>query len=305
MRRIERVLVTGATGMLGQNLIRNYLSSGIPVEAVVNPESKRTDTLPDHPLLKVTPCALSMLGTLSGEADAVFHFAWDGTYGDARTDEARQMKNVGYTEHAVRMAKRFGARVFIGAGSQAEYGSTDGVLREDTPLNPDTAYGRAKNAARTAGERIANASGIDFIWTRLLSVYGPYDQPYTLIMSAARAFLSGESIDFTPGEQIWDYLYAEDAAEAFKTLAERGRSGRTYVLSGGEEKRLKDYILELRDAIDPDIRVRFGARPYNAHQVMHLAGDVSALFADTGYRPSTGFPEGIRKTIDFIRRENA
>ena len=70
------------------------------------------------------------------QADAFFHLAWAHTIGAGRNDMPAQIENIRYTIDAVRTAAAMGCRVFVGTGSQAEYGRVDGVLRADTPTNP-------------------------------------------------------------------------------------------------------------------------------------------------------------------------
>ena len=67
--------------------------------------------------------------------------------------------------------------------------------------------------------------------------------------------------------------------------------------------RSKDYIETLRDAIDPALPLGLGEVPYGPLQVMHLQADTSALQEDTGWRPATPFEEGIRETIEWVRKE--
>lgn len=81
------------------------------------------------------------------QADAFFHLAWAHTIGAGRNDMPAQIENIRYTIDAVRTAAAMGCRVFVGTGSQAEYGRVDGVLRADTPTNPENGYGMAKLCA--------------------------------------------------------------------------------------------------------------------------------------------------------------
>ena len=145
--------------------------------------------------------------------------------------------------------------------------------------------------------------GVAHIWTRILSVYGPHDGPATMISGTIRKLLHGEKPALTAGIQQWDYLYAADAAAAFYALAVSGQDGRVYPLGSGTARPLKDYIEALRDAIDPALPLGLGEVPYGPLQVMHLQADTSALQEDTGWRPATPFEEGIRETIEWVRKE--
>ena len=305
-RKIHSAIVTGATGMLGATLVRTLLREGIRVFAVIRPNSKKRVNLPENEAgLTVIERDVSDLETLSlpEKIDAFFHFAWEGTYGDARNDALLQDRNVSNTLSAVRLAKALGASVFVGAGSQAEYGRTEDVLKPETPCHPENEYGRAKWRAGIKGRELAESLGIDFIWTRIVSVYGPFDNDFTLISSAIRSLLSAGRFAATKGEQIWSYLYSEDAAEWFYRLSKSGKNGEVYVLSGKESRTLRSYLTDLARAVGPEAEIAFGEIPYRPGQVMKLTADVQKTVQDTKYAPKTAFSAGIAKTIVWIKEQ--
>ena len=86
---MERVIITGATGMIGAALTRVCVESGVRVVAVVRPNSARLDCLPISPLVEIVECALAELAQLpkrmEGKADAFFHLGWGHT-GPAKFD---------------------------------------------------------------------------------------------------------------------------------------------------------------------------------------------------------------------------
>lgn len=304
---MNAAVITGATGGVGVNLTLELCRQGVRVYAVCRKGSARLHRVPVHPLVKIVECDLDALHTLPetlGQVGGAFyHFAWDGTYGGARNDEDMQQRNVAYTLAAVRAAAQMGCTAFIGAGSQAEYGHVDGVLRPDTPCHPDTAYGRSKLSARRESRALCGTLGLRHCWCRILSMYGPFDGAHTMVMQAIETMLHGETFLCSPGEQVWDYLYAGDAARAFRLVGERGRDGAAYCFGSGKTRLLREYITAIRDAIDPSLPIGFGARPYYPNQAMHLEADISTLTADTGFVPEVGFAAGIRNTIDWVRAE--
>ena len=77
------------------------------------------------------------------------------------------------------------------------------------------------------------------IWTRILSIYGPYDGENTMVMSTIYKLLNSEKPSCTKGEQMWDFLYSKDAALAMRLLGEKGTDGRTYCIGSGKSKTVK------------------------------------------------------------------
>lgn len=307
-RNIQTAVVTGPTGAIGIALCEKLLRENVTVYAVCRPGSSRIKDLPKAAALHVVECDAKEFATLPQKmegvsVDAFFHFAWAHTIGQGRNDMPAQIENIQSTIDAVRAAKALGCQVFLGAGSQAEYGRVEGLLKSDTPAFPENGYGMAKLCAGQMSRVEAKALDIDHVWVRILSVYGPHDGPMTMISGTIRKLLAGERPALTAGIQRWDYLYAGDAADAFYLAACHGRNGAVYPLGSGQALPLKDYIIQMRDAIDPALPLGLGEVPYGPLQVMHLQADISALQADTGFAPKTPFAEGIRKTIDWVKRE--
>lgn len=304
--RIDKAVLTGAAGVLGHALIQKLLNEKVELYCICHPGSRRTQAIPDHPLLHKIDCDMSDYASLPEKigttVDAFFHFAWLGTADhNNRMNMPLQAKNIEYTLDAVQAARELGCSVFIGAGSQAEYGRVDGVIHPDTPANPIGGYGMAKLCAGQMTRVMCRSYGIRHVWPRVLSTYGVGDNPSTLVSVVVRKLLAGEKPSLTAGDQIWDYLFSDDAAEAFYDMALRGRDGAVYVLGSGRTKPLREFMEIIRDAIDPALPLGIGDIPYYPDQAMHLEADRSSLTADTGWSPRTSFEDGIRRVIAAMR----
>ncbi len=303
---MKRAIVSGATGMIGAACIESCLQAGYEVLALVRPESNKRNRLPEDGRLMIAPCRLDELDAFSNEAqrgDVFLHFAWEATARKDRADPLMQEKNIRYALDAVHLAHRLGCGKFIGAGSQAEYGPSDGWLNPDSPIHPVTAYGAAKYAAFARCKDECGRLGMEFCWARIFSVYGPYDSEDTLIGALIRTLLKRETISLTACEQQWDYLYAEDCGRALRLIAERGRDKAVYCIGSGNVRPLREYVQILRDSIDPELPLGFGRMPYAENQVMFLGADIQTLTADTGFLPRIPFETGIRRTIGSVIKE--
>ena len=303
-RQLCTAVVTGPTGAIGTALCRELANQGMFVYAVCRPGSLRADAVPKHERIQTVFCditELNRLPELIDGADCFYHFAWAHTIGPGRNDMPAQIRNIRHTIDAVHAAHALGCKVFVGAGSQAEYGRVEGVLNSQTPCNPENGYGVAKLCAGYMSRIECEKLGVEHVWARILSVYGPGDGPNTMISSVISQLLQGKKPALTAGVQQWDYLYSADAAAAFRLMGERGISGKTYVLGGGSARALKEYVVMLRDVIDPSLPLGLGEIPYGPLQVMHLEADISELQRDTGFAPTVCFETGIRETIDSIK----
>ena len=113
---------------------------------------------------------------------------------------------------------------------------------------------------------------------------------------------ANEKFMTTKGEQIWDFIYAGDAARAFRLIAEKGVHGKVYLIGSGIGKPLREYIEVIGKETNPDVPIGFGKIPYGDKQVMHLCADITELTEDTGFVPQVSFEEGIRNTVEWVRR---
>lgn len=302
MRVIKSAVVTGPTGAIGTALCDLLIKNGVRVYAVCRPESKRLCNIPRG--VKIIECDLSALSLLKDKIvspiDAFFHFGWQGTTGESRNNMLLQNDNIKFALDAAHAADRLGCKVFITSGSQAEYGKVNGTITPSTPCFPENGYGMAKLCVGQMCRVECEKLGIDFIHTRILSVYGPYDNANSMISSVTKKLLNKEKPSLTDGNQMWDYLYSEDAARALYLLSEKGINGKTYVLASGKSKKLKEYVEILRNLIDNFLPIGFGEIPND--NPLSLTADISDLVNDTGFIPKTDFRTGITKTIDYIKQ---
>ena len=122
-------------------------------------------------------------------------------------------------------------------------------------------------------------------------------------MASIKNMLNGQEMKYTKAEQIWDYLYAEDCAKVFYLIGEKGKNNSVYCIGSGVGKPLHEYIVEMKNQVNPNIELKFGEIPYSKNQVMYLVADITSLTEDTGFEPEISFEEGIKRTIKWYKGE--
>ncbi|MCM1121601.1 MAG: NAD-dependent epimerase/dehydratase family protein [Eubacterium sp.] len=314
---MKSITISGPTGAIGMALIEKCIAEKTHVLAICHRGSGRIKHIPDSPYVKVIEADLSEYKdlyrkeTITEKYEVFYHFAWSGTVGDARNDMHLQTGNIACTMDAVELAQRLGCHTFIGAGSQAEYGRKEGKLKPDTPADPENGYGMAKLCAGQMSRIVCRQKNMKHIWTRILSVYGPYDGEGSMVMSALRKMQNGEPTAFTHGEQMWDYLYSKDAAEIFYALGTQGADGAVYCVGSGQARELKSYIKDIyrvvmesrgqqvtEDDCELERRLGIGLIPYSEKQVMYLCADTTLLEQHIGRLGGTDFCQGIRSILE-------
>lgn len=294
-----RVIISGATSMIGIACIRSCIARGCEVLAIVREGTKRLTRLPESDLIKLAYADLDSLDRVEGDGrpyDVFYHFAWSHTSRAERDDPMAQEQNIRSTLQAVELAHRLGCRKFIGAGSQAEYGIVDGVISADTRPEPVIAYGMAKLSSCMLSRRLCRQYGMEHIWGRIFSVYGTNDNEGTMLNYAIDQFIRGENAKFSAGTQQWNYLYEEDAGEMFCLLGKMNVESGIYCIANTESKPLRCYIEQLRTVYGEGAVCEF-AQPDPAVKAVSLQVDMRKTVDAIGYVPRISFEKGIACVI--------
>ncbi|OAF01228.1 GDP-6-deoxy-D-lyxo-4-hexulose reductase [Bradyrhizobium centrolobii] len=294
-----RIFVTGATGFLGSYVAENLVEQGHDVAVLLRPGTKPwrlASILERLTVVESTlddPAALGA-GLRSFAPDAVVHMAWRGV-GNSDRNSKDQARNIGDTVELVDLAAGAGATIFVGAGSQAEYGPYDRAIVESDVPRPTTLYGIAKLASGLMAERRCAERRLRFAWLRIFSAYGPRDGESWLIPSLIRTLRANGRMALTACEQRWGFLHASDAAAAVSLVLASPAAQGIYNLGSPDAPPLRDTVRRLRDLIGRG-ELAFGEVPYRPDQVMVLAADVARLEA-LGWRPAVGLDQGLRETL--------
>jgi nucleoside-diphosphate-sugar epimerase len=233
--------------------------------------------------------------------DVVYHLGWFGSGPVGRDDPRQLTENVADACALVGVAADAGATTWVGLGSQAEYGPTDAVLDESTPTHPVTRYGAAKLSAGMLTRDLCAERSLRHVWLRLVTAYGPADQPFYLIPHVILSLLRGQRPALTEGHQPGDFLYVTDACAAIRAAGQTESCSGAYVLASGEHRPVREVALTLRDIIDPRLEIGLGEQVPSVPPV-GLRGDPRALKSVTGWSPAAPLEAGLVACVEWYRR---
>lgn len=300
MERMKKVIVTGATSMLGVALIEECVRNDVEVWAVVREHSKRLERLPKSALVHVVNSDLGAISDInfpSDDYDCLYHFAWAYTSKSTRNNPELQLMNIRYTLDAVRLAERSGCKKFIGAGSQAEYGMCKDIITTQMKVEPESAYGICKYAAGKLSKKLCNEYGIVCVWGRVFSLYGENDNDGTMIQYAFKQFYAGRTAYFSAGTQMWNYLYASDAGKMFYLMGKKCTENRVYNVAYHKSQMLKTYISEMKDVLGDGFC--YDLMPDDGVEKVQLNPDTTETNRELEYFPETSFEKGIKILKDI------
>lgn len=298
-----RVFMTGAGGFIGSHLARLLVREGNEVFALLRRESDPwhiRDLLPELHVVEGDLLAPA-LGWAERLADIrpeiCFHFAWYAEPGKFLTSPL----NLDYLSASLELARRLaevGCRKLVVAGSFSEYDQDLGYLSEGSALRPNTPYGAAKASLCQFLSLWAPVAGMELLWPRIFSVYGPGEHEKRFVPAVMLATLRGEATRLTPGEQMRDYLHVADVAGAVWAAAQSDLKGPVNVGSG---RPLAIGVLAERIGAmvgRPEL-IRLGDLPYRQGDPMFVCANTQLLKDSTGWMPRFDLDVGLRDTIGW------
>lgn len=305
---MKKAIVTGANGFIGSALLRILSVNHVKTYAIVRDRQSLVEQIKGLPDVHIVYCKLEQIHTLpeliqDRDIDVCIHLAWGGSFGDARANYDLQLLNIKYALDTVNAIERMNIKRFVGAGTLAEkdvlnYHPIDGVRPNKTSI-----YGIAKISAHFMTKALCASLNLEHIWCQLSNTYGVGNTTNNFVNMACNLMLSGKRAAFTAGEQTYDFMYITDTARAIFFASEKGKNNVTYYLGSGRERKLKEYICLIRDAIDPQIELYLGELPFHGKVLPQEAYQASKLAEDTGFFPLVTFEEGIKWTVEWLKME--
>ncbi len=320
-----KILVTGGAGFIGSAVVRHAVRAG---HSVVNVDALTYAAN----LANVAPVANSPLYVFEQvdirnraeldrlfaeyQPDAVMHLAAE-SHVDRSIDGPGDFieTNITGTFNMLEAARAYWVRRGKPENFRFHHISTDevygtlgetGQFTEETPYAPNSPYSASKAASDHLVRAWHETYGLPVLVTNCSNNYGPYHFPEKLIPVVILKALAGEPIPvYGKGENVRDWLYVEDHADALLTVVEKGEVGRTYNIGGENERTniaLVRTICEILDAKRPK------AAPY-AEQITFVADrpghdlryaiDPTRIREELGWRPSVTVEEGLERTVQW------
>lgn len=299
--RKRRVLITGATGFIGSNVVAAGLALGVEIHALS--AEGAIPGVKSWPVRVEDRRAVSEVVS-SIRPEAVLHLAAAGTtYGSSSITELLTV-NVAGLDSLLAAIAEVGACPVVIAGSGFEYAPQERAIAETDKIGPVTAYGVSKAAATLTAQMYAGLMPITLL--RIFSVFGVGEREPHLLPYIVGCTKQGLSADLTPGGQVRDYVYAGDVAECFwRTLASPPADGRLRVLNvgSGRTMTLREFVeLAARELSESGLTpsIAFGARPHRSDELMFYVPRVERLHDILGWLPSSNITANLGRTMDWL-----
>lgn len=276
------VLVTGATGFLGNLVIEQLLNDGI--EVVATSRSKEKAQLFQW-YSKVTYIPFDINSTTHFQGNLFHHFhsptqlihlAWEGlpNYNALSHFETNLYSSYYFLKRLIGE----GLSDLTITGTCLEYGMQEGCLSETTPTNPSNPYAIAKDTLCKMLQTISLSNTINLKWLRLFYMYGKGQAPTSLFSQLETAIARNDNtFNMSGGEQTRDFLPVEKVVEIIVQLTFLNTNAGVVNCCSGKPQKVKDFVTQMINERSSSIKLNLGYYPYTSYEPMCFWGDTTKL----------------------------
>jgi nucleoside-diphosphate-sugar epimerase len=298
---MNKVLITGGSGLIGRHCLPLLVNSGYEVHAIARQPLDSIDLdIYWHQIDLLDRSQVSQ-SISKIKPSHLLHLAWYAVPGKYLT--ARE--NFQWVQTSLNLLQEFaeyGGQRVVMAGSCAEYDWQYGYCHESlTPLNPQSPYGICKQALSLMLAAFCQQADLSAAWGRIFWLYGQFEDPNRLVSSVIRSLLNNSTAQCSAGTQIRDFLYVADVADALVNILGAKLSGAINIGSGIpiSVRTLVEYIGTMLDRSE---LLQFAPADRNLETPLVVA-NIQRLRSELQWTPKYSLQQGMELSIEFWKRE--
>jgi nucleoside-diphosphate-sugar epimerase len=299
----QRVIVMGAAGFVGNQVVRQLLQAGAIAHPVVSPWSdpwRLDDVLEDVALHRVDVRDRDRLDRLLSKVRPDYVVNAVRYRDDSRAGRRAMFETlVTGTQNLLGSAAASACRRFVQLGSSAEYGARETPMDETMAPSPTTAFGKAKVRASMLCLAAGRNAEMATVVLRPFMVYGPRDVPTRLVPTAIRAALTGAELALTPPGQRRDWVFVSDVGDGCLRALGGGADGEIVNLGTGTEHANEEVVDIVARASGRRMKLNVGALAPRAWDTRRWVAATEKARSLLGWEASTPLEAGIRQTLSW------
>ncbi len=301
----KKILITGATGFIGSNLVRKLISKNHQIHIIMRKASdiwRIKDIISKINVHNVNLLEKEKLSNILNiiKPNVIFHLANLGLYAgsDPKIEDSIKINTLG-TINLIQSSHLIDYECFINTGSSSEYGTKQFPMKETDICTPYSNYAIAKLAGTLYTNLYAKKTKKPIATFRIFSPYGPYDHPDRLISQAILKMIKGEQFFSNEPYAVRDYIFIEDVVDAYLLCMRRYKkiSGEIFNIGSGTQSYVKDVIKLLAGELETNL-VRWNTSKKNDTV---WQADIEKAKKQLGWYPKKTLEEGLRETVAWFK----
>jgi nucleoside-diphosphate-sugar epimerase len=301
------ILVTGASGFIGANLVRRLVALRPDVHVLLRDEAKLwriQDILPKLNAHRVdlTDRKAVFECVRDVKPRTIFHLAVYGAYPFQKDVAKIEATALHGTMNLLDAAEESGFDAFINVGSSSEYGFKNAPMKETDVLEPNSHYAVFKAAATNYCAYEAASKELPVITLRPFSVYGPYEEPTRLVPTLLDKLLQGTLPPLASPDIARDYTYVDDFVDACLAAAAHPEfGGQVFNVGSGRQTTLKEIVDLAIKLTGAEVTPQWGTMGARIWDQKVWVADVSKSKEKLGWVSRTDLESGLLKTIAWLK----
>ncbi len=301
---MKKVAITGCTGFFGGTLTRTLLNRGVTVYGIDIDEEKirAYHDVNFYPIVAGFEDYEKLPELIKDKnIDVFYHFAWAGGFTTAIRDYKLQMRNAGFAGDALVAAHNIGVRKFVYANTYNQYEIINFLESDCFDPRYTCIYSTGKTAASLICRTLAHNLGMEYSAGLIPMPYGENNYSKQLVNVVISNLINGQIPKLVEGNNLYDLVYIQDIVDALIAIGEKGKNKKEYYVGHRILKTFKQWMIDIRDEIAPDVKLKFGEYKDN-QQIDYSKVDLDALYRDTGWECKYELRDKIKQTAEWIKK---
>ncbi|OHA08319.1 MAG: hypothetical protein A3B37_03610 [Candidatus Sungbacteria bacterium RIFCSPLOWO2_01_FULL_59_16] len=306
MRLPSPILVTGAAGFIGANLLgrllrgpRNNIHIFVKKDTAMWRIKHLRSKIKIH-LVDIADAASVLLAIKKVKPRTIFHLATYGGYSHQRDEKAVISANIIGTHNLMRACATEGFAAFVNTGSSSEYGLCSKPMRESDALKPNTLYGTTKVWATLFGQFLARTRKLPIVTMRPFSVYGPYEPLGRLMPNLIVAAYQGKNPHLSSPTSVRDYIYIEDLVDAYLAVANKPAAGEIFNVGTGKQRTLREVFTTMKKILHSPMEPIWDESVGRSFETKSWRADISKMKQYYRWSPHHDLESGLRSMTSWF-----
>lgn len=303
----KSVLVTGAGGFVGTNLVRKLLSENYDVHILLKNQTSswrlkdifnrlyvHTNDLQDKKSLEEVLKRIKPF--------AIFHMAAHGCYPTQTDTDKMVSANILGTQNLLMASKEIPYSCFIITGSSSEYGFKSKAMKEDDYCEPVSYYAATKLSATVLGQVFARQYNKPVIIFRLFSVYGPFEEPTRLIPTVIQNTINKKPITLSSNIARRDFIHVDDVTTAYLKGIKKANKfkGQIFNIGTGKETSNEEVVEYLFEGVKQKVQIRKDINKSRSWDTPHWRASTIRSKSLLGWQAKINLPSGLKLTYQWF-----